>query len=226
MMTGKRARDALRRHRLRQLAVGLLVALTIAPGIASASSDATVSNPGTPAELGEPGRLITSTHVRADRSADGIPNPGVGSQRYKLARTRAAGSGDRTSYRSPSAAASPSIVGMSQIATGSGSGAPPDTILARGSGTFIEMVNRRARLFNSSGSVLATTTLTSFFGASGALPFDPKIVYDRNSQTYFAVALQGTSSSSSNLYLAVSRPARSEERRVGKECRSRWSPYH
>ena len=23
-----------------------------------------------------------------------------------------------------------------------------------------------------------------------------------------------------------SRPLRSEERRVGKECRSRWSPYH
>src|SRR5260221_353995 len=26
--------------------------------------------------------------------------------------------------------------------------------------------------------------------------------------------------------LEVSGPARSEERRVGKECRSRWSPYH
>src|SRR2546421_9516974 len=26
--------------------------------------------------------------------------------------------------------------------------------------------------------------------------------------------------------LAVGRHARSEERRVGKECRSRWSPYH
>src|SRR6266571_6239717 len=25
---------------------------------------------------------------------------------------------------------------------------------------------------------------------------------------------------------SCSRPARSEERRVGKECRSRWSPYH
>ena len=25
---------------------------------------------------------------------------------------------------------------------------------------------------------------------------------------------------------AVSVPERSEERRVGKECRSRWSPYH
>ena len=26
--------------------------------------------------------------------------------------------------------------------------------------------------------------------------------------------------------LVNSNPARSEERRVGKECRSRWSPYH
>ena len=24
----------------------------------------------------------------------------------------------------------------------------------------------------------------------------------------------------------ISQPERSEERRVGKECRSRWSPYH
>src|SRR3989442_14128515 len=27
-------------------------------------------------------------------------------------------------------------------------------------------------------------------------------------------------------FLAVLRVERSEERRVGKECRSRWSPYH
>ena len=27
-------------------------------------------------------------------------------------------------------------------------------------------------------------------------------------------------------YLSLTRPHRSEERRVGKECRSRWSPYH
>ena len=26
--------------------------------------------------------------------------------------------------------------------------------------------------------------------------------------------------------MAVKSPTRSEERRVGKECRSRWSPYH
>src|SRR2546422_11237386 len=28
------------------------------------------------------------------------------------------------------------------------------------------------------------------------------------------------------LYAAVNFAGRSEERRVGKECRSRWSPYH
>ena len=27
-------------------------------------------------------------------------------------------------------------------------------------------------------------------------------------------------------YRIVNRTTRSEERRVGKECRSRWSPYH
>ena len=30
----------------------------------------------------------------------------------------------------------------------------------------------------------------------------------------------------SNGYLKAGDLARSEERRVGKECRSRWSPYH
>src|SRR5476649_2994534 len=29
-----------------------------------------------------------------------------------------------------------------------------------------------------------------------------------------------------SLYLDIGGQARSEERRVGKECRSRWSPYH
>ena len=29
-----------------------------------------------------------------------------------------------------------------------------------------------------------------------------------------------------NLVASNGQPVRSEERRVGKECRSRWSPYH
>ncbi len=28
------------------------------------------------------------------------------------------------------------------------------------------------------------------------------------------------------IFITVGTPSRSEERRVGKECRSRWSPYH
>src|SRR5258708_40034645 len=32
--------------------------------------------------------------------------------------------------------------------------------------------------------------------------------------------------SSGNITYAVDKLERSEERRVGKECRSRWSPYH
>src|ERR1039458_7830437 len=32
--------------------------------------------------------------------------------------------------------------------------------------------------------------------------------------------------SGGNLVETVEHPTRSEERRVGKECRSRWSPYH
>ena len=33
-------------------------------------------------------------------------------------------------------------------------------------------------------------------------------------------------SSDNILDVKLSTPKRSEERRVGKECRSRWSPYH
>ena len=29
-----------------------------------------------------------------------------------------------------------------------------------------------------------------------------------------------------HIYSRITNPTRSEERRVGKECRSRWSPYH
>ena len=40
------------------------------------------------------------------------------------------------------------------------------------------------------------------------------------------VTLPMTSAESSASPLEAFRISRSEERRVGKECRSRWSPYH
>ena len=51
--------------------------------------------------------------------------------------------------------------------------------------------------------------------------YDPKI--DNNIKT----TSSGTSGTKSIEYMAIPRYLlRSEERRVGKECRSRWSPYH
>ena len=37
---------------------------------------------------------------------------------------------------------------------------------------------------------------------------------------------EGFLRSETSLVQTIGRAARSEERRVGKECRSRWSPYH
>src|SRR2546426_6363375 len=43
-----------------------------------------------------------------------------------------------------------------------------------------------------------------------------------NMLVFMTSVINGLSLSGTNRYTA----ARSEERRVGKECRSRWSPYH
>ena len=41
-----------------------------------------------------------------------------------------------------------------------------------------------------------------------------------------AIALESLRSNKVRAALTILGVARSEERRVGKECRSRWSPYH
>ena len=43
---------------------------------------------------------------------------------------------------------------------------------------------------------------------------------------YIAKYVLGNSNLIAVIGLATVIPMRSEERRVGKECRSRWSPYH
>ena len=40
------------------------------------------------------------------------------------------------------------------------------------------------------------------------------------------VAVQGLKAQGPVEYWPMAKEPRSEERRVGKECRSRWSPYH
>ena len=64
---------------------------------------------------------------------------------------------------------------------------------------------------------------TSFYMITGLIrPDEGKIVLDGRDVTALPMYLRARSGIG---YLAQE-PSRSEERRVGKECRSRWSPYH
>ena len=56
-------------------------------------------------------------------------------------------------------------------------------------------------------------------GASGAVGQEFLRVLDERNFPLDELVLFGSSRSAGRKY-------RSEERRVGKECRSRWSPYH
>jgi hypothetical protein len=93
---------------------------------------------------------------------------------------------------------------------------PPDTIVAKSPNQVIEAVNSAIRLFNTTGGVLATADLNTFFGAStsNGLLFDPKLYYDRNAANprVYVVALQQTGRGNtiladnvSRLWVAVSR---------------------
>src|SRR3712207_7646180 len=66
-------------------------------------------------------------------------------------------------------------------------------------------------------AALALASLASFSPAAaqkkGAVPKRPKLQF--TTDTNDAIA-----------YYRLGEQMRSEERRVGKECRSRWSPYH
>ena len=59
------------------------------------------------------------------------------------------------------------------------------------------------------------------FRGTFSLQYNEEFPYTHKSQYYVDATLTG--SINSNL---LGNDARSEERRVGKECRSRWSPYH
>src|SRR5438876_2014267 len=48
----------------------------------------------------------------------------------------------------------------------------------------------------------------------------------RNDECIGEKASEGTVHNSKRLVASLWHPHRSEERRVGKECRSRWSPHH
>ncbi len=71
--------------------------------------------------------------------------------------------------------------------------------------------------------IVAATAAATAFPAPALAYVDPSVM------TYTIQALAGVAVALSavlGVAFRRSRRARSEERRVGKECRSRWSPYH
>ena len=62
---------------------------------------------------------------------------------------------------------------------------------------------------------------TITWGSSGKAGFQGS-----KKSTPFAATVAAEQAAREALNLGVRRVHRSEERRVGKECRSRWSPYH
>src|SRR3712207_3296093 len=101
--------------------------------------------------------------------------------------------------------------------------------------------NRINGVFASQDPWLLTTVLRDEWGFEGLVVSDWGAVYDRDKAVAAGLDLEMPSSggvgsaavlraleagtlTEAEVDLAVTR--RSEERRVGKECRSRWSPYH
>src|SRR2546421_3037592 len=69
-----------------------------------------------------------------------------------------------------------------------------------------------------------TASVSAFQGSSAHLMRTGNL--DTPASARRSPSVLSFAAASSPCIIALIRSARSEERRVGKECRSRWSPYH
>src|SRR5260370_37497142 len=79
---------------------------------------------------------------------------------------------------------------------------------------------RDRQIVSRDGEIVAPTRIENRAGSDSQLP-----ILDRRAKIFF-VAARRVALTSRVLKDRLHLFARSEERRVGKECRSRWSPYH
>ena len=206
------------RWRISALLVSASLVASIAPTTAAASR---TTGDGALASRGPQAVQIGPRGVGLEKANPGALSANAPSWRIsqgsRTSRVELTGRTSQVKVEASAPAAGPSFPGLGQIAQGPGAAGTPDTILARSPRRVLELVNRRARLFTSGGTTLATTNLNVFFGSVdaqgdpvGPLLFDPKVIYNRNSSNprFYAVALQGNPSASpqmSRVYLAISR---------------------
>ncbi|NLI00871.1 MAG: Ig-like domain repeat protein [Chthonomonadales bacterium] len=85
--------------------------------------------------------------------------------------------------------------------------APPDTMGAVGPNHFVTMLRGSVAIYDKSGSRLSHVTLNSFFTV-GSYPrgntYSPRVIFDRRSGRWFAVALETNGGAANHAILAVS----------------------
>jgi hypothetical protein len=104
----------------------------------------------------------------------------------------------------------------------------PDPIVAKSGFRVLQAVNQALRLYNTSGSVLATTTTQAFLGLSPTQnTSDPKVFFDKNGANlrfYFFVLEAATfNPQSSALWLAVSRTSNPSDFTSASWCKYRFN---
>src|SRR3712207_8423103 len=110
-------------------------------------------------------------------------------------------------------------------------GIPAKTLILAGSDDALPYVRRAAEAANESLEVVAFERKTPLVLLDKPVPLeevkagDAVVAFSRQAVHEQREVLVGLGHTVATIYGALS-PERSEERRVGKECRSRWSPYH
>jgi len=84
---------------------------------------------------------------------------------------------------------------------------PPDGNLAVGPNHIFETVNLEGKIWSKSGTPLSTFSTTSFFGTGSLFTSDPRIVYDAQSDRWFAIILATDTTHNGYVKVAVSQTA-------------------
>ena len=105
-----------------------------------------------------------------------------------------------------------------------------DTIYAEGQRRYVESLSSYARMFLGQ---MEKPDVDYIEGLSPAISIDQKTTSRNPRSTVFTVQFHPEANAGPrdtaflfDRFLKMAAEGRSEERRVGKECRSRWSPYH